>query len=75
MLAQAVAEALGMDLIVWNIKSTTRAQDGLYSYDTVKRLYDSQFRGGPGSSYFKGISSWVSWGSVFPWPNQGGFAD
>ena len=42
-LAQAVAEALGMDLIVWNIKSTTRAQDGLYSYDTVKRLYDSQF--------------------------------
>ena len=42
-LAQAVAEALGMDLIVWNIKSTTRAQDGLYNYDTVKRLYDSQF--------------------------------
>lgn len=43
MLAQAVAEALGMELIVWNIKSTTKAQDGLYVYDTVQRLYDSQF--------------------------------
>ena len=43
MLAQAVAEALGMELITWNIKSTTKAQDGLYTYDTIKRLYDSQF--------------------------------
>ena len=30
-------------LLIWNIKSTTRAQDGLYVYDTVQRLYDSQF--------------------------------
>ena len=43
MLAQAVSSALEMELIVWNIKSTTRAQDGLYVYDTVQRLYDSQF--------------------------------
>ena len=43
MLAQAVAEALGMELIIWSIKSTTKAQDGLYVYDTVQRLYDSQF--------------------------------
>jgi len=43
MLAEAVAETLGMELIVWNIKSTTKAQDGLYVYDTVQRLYDSQF--------------------------------
>ncbi len=43
MLAEAVAESLGMELIVWNIKSTTKAQDGLYVYDTVQRLYDSQF--------------------------------
>ena len=43
MLAQAVAEALGMELILWSIKSTTKAQDGLYVYDTVQRLYDSQF--------------------------------
>lgn len=32
-----------MDLIIWNIKSTTKAQDGLYVYDVVQRLYDSQF--------------------------------
>ncbi len=43
MLAQAIADDLGMELIVWNIKSTTKAQDGLYVYDTVQRLYDSQF--------------------------------
>lgn len=43
MLAEAVAESLGMELIVWSIKSTTKAQDGLYVYDTVQRLYDSQF--------------------------------
>ena len=43
MLAQAVSEALGKKLIIWNIKSTTKAQDGLYVYDVVQRLYDSQF--------------------------------
>ncbi|MEQ8833923.1 MAG: MoxR family ATPase [Miltoncostaeaceae bacterium] len=42
-LAEAVAEDLGMPLLVWGVKSTTRAQDGLYVYDTVQRLYDSQF--------------------------------
>ena len=43
MLAQAVAEALGKKLIIWNVKSTTKAQDGLYVYDVVQWLYDSQF--------------------------------
>ena len=43
MLAQAVADALGKRLIIWNVKSTTKAQDGLYVYDVVQRLYDSQF--------------------------------
>ncbi len=43
MLAQAVAEALGKPLLIWNIKSTTKAQDGLYVYDTIQRLYDGQF--------------------------------
>ena len=43
LLAEAVAEALKMDLITWNVKSTTRAQEGLYHYDTVQRLYDSRF--------------------------------
>lgn len=43
MLAEAVAKSLGKKLIIWNIKSTTKAQDGLYTYDTIKRLYDGQF--------------------------------
>jgi MoxR-like ATPase len=43
MLAKAVSESLGKKLIVWNIKSTTKAQEGLYTYDTIQRLYDSQF--------------------------------
>lgn len=43
MLAQSIAKALGLRLIVWSIKSTTKAQEGLYVYDTVQRLYDSQF--------------------------------
>ncbi|WP_458407317.1 AAA family ATPase, partial [Anaerotignum sp.] len=43
MLAEAISQALGKKLIIWNIKSTTKAQDGLYVYDVVQRLYDSQF--------------------------------
>lgn len=45
MLAQAISQALNKELIIWNIKSTTKAQDGLYVYDVVQRLYDSQFGG------------------------------
>ena len=45
MLAEAIAGAMEKDLIIWNIKSTTKAQDGLYVYDVVQRLYDSQFGG------------------------------
>jgi len=41
-LAQEVARALGRDLIEWHIKSTTKAQHGLYEYDAVSRLRDSQ---------------------------------
>jgi len=43
MLAQSIADSLDKELIIWNIKSTTKAQEGLYVYDTVQRLYDSQF--------------------------------
>jgi MoxR-like ATPase len=46
LLAEAIAAALGADLIPWHVKSTTRAQDGLYVYDTVQRLYDSRFGDG-----------------------------
>ncbi|PIE07229.1 MAG: ATP-binding protein [Rhodobacterales bacterium] len=41
-LARQVAASLGLDLIEWHIKSTTRAQQGLYEYDAVSRLRDSQ---------------------------------
>ncbi len=41
-LAKQVAQSLGLEMIEWNIKSTTRAQQGLYEYDAVSRLRDSQ---------------------------------
>ena len=43
LLAHSIAKGLGKRLIVWNIKSTTKAQEGLYVYDTVQRLNDSRF--------------------------------
>jgi MoxR-like ATPase len=43
LLAHSIAEGLGKRLIAWNIKSTTKAQEGLYVYDTVQRLNDSRF--------------------------------
>lgn len=43
MLAKSIAEDLGLELIIWSVKSTTKAKEGLYMYDTVQRLYDSQF--------------------------------
>jgi MoxR-like ATPase len=46
LLAEAISESLGLRLIPWHVKSTTRAQDGLYVYDTVQRLYDSRFGDG-----------------------------
>ncbi len=45
-LAEAVAASLEMELISWNIKSTTQAQDGLYVYDAVQRLNDARFGDG-----------------------------
>jgi MoxR-like ATPase len=42
-LAEAVAQQLGLELIAWNIKSTSKARDGLYLYDTVARLNDARF--------------------------------
>ncbi len=46
LLAQEVAGALGLELVRWHVKSTTRAQDGLYVHDTVARLHDSRFGAG-----------------------------
>ena len=60
MLAEAIAQALGKKLIIWNIKSTTKAQDGLYVYDVVQRLYDSQF----GSHGVDDIASYIKLGKL-----------
>src|SRR5262249_42556227 len=46
LLAEAIASGTRAPLLTWNVKSTTRAQDGLYVYDTVQRLYDSRFGDG-----------------------------
>jgi len=60
MLAQAVSDALGKKLIIWNVKSTTKAQDGLYVYDVVQRLYDSQF----GTHGVDDIASYIKMGKL-----------
>ncbi|MEO1335567.1 MAG: MoxR family ATPase [Myxococcota bacterium] len=44
LLAQSIAEGFGHRLLTWHVKSTTKARDGLYVYDTVQRLYDSRFQ-------------------------------
>jgi len=46
LLATAIAESLGMPLFTWHVKSTSKAVDGLYTYDVVQRLNDSRFGGG-----------------------------
>lgn len=55
MLARHVAEGLGMPFLQWHIKSTSKAVDGLYVYDTVQRLNDSRFGGGDVSDIRKYI--------------------
>ncbi|MDP6501244.1 MAG: MoxR family ATPase [Dehalococcoidales bacterium] len=45
LLAHSIAGALEKQLLIWNVKSTTKAQEGLYLYDTVQRLNDSRFGG------------------------------
>ncbi|MCC6647876.1 MAG: MoxR family ATPase [Polyangiaceae bacterium] len=46
LLAEAIASTFSAELIHWPVKSTTRAQDGLYVYDTVQRLYEARFGDG-----------------------------
>lgn len=55
MLAEAIAKSMDKKLLIWSIKSTTKAQEGLYVYDTVQRLYDSQFGEGDVSDIKKYI--------------------
>jgi MoxR-like ATPase len=44
LLAHSIADALNKKLVIWNIKSTTKAKEGLYVYDTVQRLNDARFK-------------------------------
>ncbi|MEJ6006900.1 MoxR family ATPase [Paucibacter sp. AS339] len=59
MLAEEVAQALGMPLLQWHIKSTTKAQQGLYEYDAVSRLRDSQLSGIEGSEKVRNIENYI----------------
>jgi MoxR-like ATPase len=59
MLAEEVASALGMPLLQWHIKSTTKAQQGLYEYDAVSRLRDSQLSGGEEAARVRDIRNYI----------------
>jgi MoxR-like ATPase len=59
MLAEEVAEALNLPLLQWHIKSTTKAQQGLYEYDAVSRLRDSQLSGVDGGEKVKNINNYI----------------
>ena len=59
MLAEEVASALGMPLMQWHIKSTTKAQQGLYEYDAVSRLRDSQIAGPDTAERVRDISNYI----------------
>jgi len=60
-LAHEMAEALGMPLLTWHIKSTTKAQHGLYEYDAVSRLRDSQL----GDAKVKDIANYIKPGRLW----------
>ncbi|MDX1908349.1 MAG: MoxR family ATPase [Bacteroidia bacterium] len=61
LLAQEIARALGMPLIAWHIKSTTTAQQGLYEYDAVARLRDSQL----GEAGVQDIARYIRRGKIW----------
>ena len=65
MLAEEVALALGMPLLQWHIKSTTKAQQGLYEYDAVSRLRDSQLADVESSSKVKDIHNYIDKGVLW----------
>ena len=60
-LARQVSDSLGLDIIEWNIKSTTKAQQGLYEYDAVSRLRDSQL----GDKKIENIRNYIKKGKIW----------
>jgi len=65
MLAEEVAKALGMPLLQWHIKSTTKAQQGLYEYDAVSRLRDSQLADIDGGDKVRDIRNYIVQGVLW----------
>jgi MoxR-like ATPase len=61
LLAEEIAKSLGTDIVRWHIKSTTKAQQGLYEYDAVTRLRDSQL----GDSRVKDIGNYILKGKLW----------
>ncbi|KAF1069176.1 MAG: hypothetical protein GAK39_02889 [Variovorax sp.] len=59
MLAEEVAQALNLPLLQWHIKSTTKAQQGLYEYDAVSRLRDSQLKDLDGGERVRDIHNYI----------------
>lgn len=59
LLAEEVAQSLGLPLLQWHIKSTTKAQQGLYEYDAVSRLRDSQLNTGDSAERVKDIRNYI----------------
>ena len=64
-LARQVADALQMPIIEWHVKSTTKAQQGLYEYDAVSRLRDSQLGGLDGNEKVKDIRNYIVQGVLW----------
>ena len=60
-LARQISESLGLKIIEWNIKSTTKAQQGLYEYDAVSRLRDSQL----GEKKIENIGNYIKKGKIW----------
>ncbi|HMX09905.1 MAG TPA: MoxR family ATPase [Burkholderiaceae bacterium] len=65
MLAEEVASALGLPLLQWHIKSTTKAQQGLYEYDAVSRLRDSQLSDADSAEKVRDIRNYIVKGTLW----------
>ncbi len=65
MLAEEVSTALGMPLLQWHVKSTTKAQQGLYEYDAVSRLRDSQLADDESATKVRDIRNYIVQGVLW----------
>jgi MoxR-like ATPase len=63
-LAKEIAQAIGRPLHIWNVKSTSKAKEGLYEYDVVQRLNDSRFGGKEGGRDISDIRAYIRYGPL-----------